>query len=231
MKRLVFLTSNGNLLTKHGKTISFHKPNGDFLRLVTEDEFEYLSEECTQIELLTTLFEWETPMLWKYLWSSKINDYSRWKAETSNNGGDYSFHTEVKFYARKTRNGWQFVAVSLYSTSAEFSYDELAGRFESDVCVQDVLGTEDLAVVTRCYTTNLVLDQIGKPCGLPFGINDVRYETAEHHPEVCSNVIQIPVTVSKLKERAKRLQEIGFTRPNAHTRRKNKRPQNNRVRR
>jgi hypothetical protein len=230
--RKLYLTNNGNLLSRLDGVNSFYKPNGDFLRFVTENEFEFLSEECLQVEFTNKEPNWEAPMLWQYLWKTEHNDYSSFRADTCNNSGNYSFTITGEYYARKTRNGWQFLCVDLHSTSAEFSYDELKGNFQSDLSLVEIIGSDrTFSILTQYDSDFKVIDQLGEICTFPFGAHDVIHDpTCNYDYYPCDQAV-VQLTFKDLRQRAITLKEIGFTRPNAAQRRKNKRPQNNRVRR
>jgi hypothetical protein len=60
-------------------------------------------------------------------------DLSKWKAETSNNGGDYSFAEFLDVFVCVVDSIAYLRTVVRYSTSAEFSYDELLGKFDNDL--------------------------------------------------------------------------------------------------
>jgi len=234
--RITHLTSNGNLLSADtnisGGIPAFYKPNGDFLRLVSWEEYEFLIAELTEIVIQphTKQVDFEAPVMWEYLWKTKHDDFSSWKAGTCNNGGDYSFSITSRYYARKTRNGWQFLCVDIHSTSAEFPYDEIKGGFQYNLRTVGVIGCDqDFDVLTQWDHAHVVIDHIGNLCPLPFGALDSTHDP--YNEDYPMDQATIQVSLSTLKQRALSLREIGFTRPNASQRRKSKRPQNNRLRR
>lgn len=131
-----FLTNGGNLFRFHPleKGFYFQRPNGDFLRQVSNDEAEFLSANCLEISIgelphVTFFPQW---IFWKSI--QVVQDNSNYRWETSCNGGNYSFQTYLDIYFAKFPNGeWKFAFIERHSTGAEFSYDELAGQFQSNL--------------------------------------------------------------------------------------------------
>lgn len=138
MKRMI-LTENGNLLRFHGtlKKGYFQSPRGEFLRECSNDEFDWLCKEGIDIEVNDSRFDDEPSEfpVWHFLKSVTIcDDFYNFRSETSSNGGNYSFTTIHDWFVAKYPDGkWKFAFVERYSTSADFSYDELAGKFQSDL--------------------------------------------------------------------------------------------------
>lgn len=141
-----YLSRGGNILLHDTKgRFSFHTPELEFIREVSQSEGDYiLSNHPVEVEILRQddLFDLcisgaESFPTWHFIKSVKVlDDYSCWKAETSNNGGDYSFHTYHDWYVGRYPDGkWKFAFVENYSTSAEFEYDELNGSFQTDLGV------------------------------------------------------------------------------------------------
>lgn len=140
-----FLTRGGNILLQdiNGK-FSFHNPSLEFIREVSQNEGNYiLSNEPTKIQVICKLHSefakycvglGEFPT-WYFIKSVLVLDnYSNFRAETSCNGGDYSFSTYHDWYVAQYPDGsWKFAFVERHSTSAEFSYDELARSFQNDL--------------------------------------------------------------------------------------------------
>ena len=146
----MFLTNGGNLLRTFetaligAERFYFQKPDGEFIREVSDSEAEYLCQNCLEIDVHFPNPHPEFLPTWHFIKSVRVLDnYSSFKAETSNNGGDYSFQTYHDWYVAQYPNGeWKFAFVENYSTSAEFSYDELAGSFQSDLgylCLSNVV--------------------------------------------------------------------------------------------
>ena len=129
-----YLTNGGNLLRFHPqeKGFYFQKPNGDFLRQVSNSEAEFLSANCLGI------FIPEVPHVeffpqWNFWKSIQIlQDNSNYRWESSCNGGNYSFQTYLDVYFAKFPDGtWKIATIERTSTSADFSYDELRGNFHN----------------------------------------------------------------------------------------------------
>ena len=150
-----YLTKNGLLVVRDDAAF-FTNNSGEFRRLASQDEVEYLTKQvivpmCSPavglplvdigpvdfskegisgIVMHATLIRMEIP-LWHYLWTIRSSDYSSYRSETSCNGGDYAFHTRQSFYARYVEGVWEIRSITSYETSAEFEYDELSGRFQT----------------------------------------------------------------------------------------------------
>lgn len=135
------LTNGGNFLRSFEtsligvKRFYFQKPNGEFIREVSNSEAEFLCQNCLEIEVNNPPAHPEFLPTWHFVKSVRVmDDYSSFKPETSNNGGDYSFGTHHDWYCAKYPNGeWKFAFIERHTTSAEFSYDELTGSFQPDL--------------------------------------------------------------------------------------------------
>lgn len=139
----IYLTNGGNLLREFELGWYFQKPNGEFIREVSSSESEFLSQNCLEISISNPPEHPEFLPTWHFIKSVVVlDDYSNFRAETSCNGGDYSFSTYHDWYVAQYPDGeWKFAFVERYSTSAEFSYDELTGSFQSDLgylCLSNV---------------------------------------------------------------------------------------------
>lgn len=150
--RLVELTRNGLCVELANQTCFFCDNVGNFRRYATTEEVDSirfnLSPITFQGEHLSPVVE--LPEKWRFLWSWKISDYTSYKPETCNNGGDYAFHQEHNIFGRirNERGSGEFrgqqapgqpgqgklelLDVVRHITSAEFSYDEANGSFQSD---------------------------------------------------------------------------------------------------
>lgn len=73
-----------------------------------------------------------------------ITDYSDYKAETSNNGGNYSYSTIYRLVENGKYNGKYEVS---YSTSAEFDFCPCCGRFGCTDC--DPSSDEDYEYISE----------------------------------------------------------------------------------
>lgn len=170
-----FLTNGGNLLRFHpSEKFYFQKPNGEFIREVSSEEAEYLSQNCLEIEVNNPSKHPEFLPTWHFVKSVRVlDDYSNYRWETCTNGGDYSFHVYHDWFVAKYPDGsWKFAFVERHFTSAEFSYDELAGSFQSDMgylCLSNVADRREYNSQKgiewkdgeKFYTSSEVLEKIG----------------------------------------------------------------------
>lgn len=135
----MILTEGGNLLRFHEtlKKPYFQSPRGEFLRECSNDEFDWLCREGVLVETWDARFEDEPKEFpaWHFLKSVRVmDDFTDYQAGTSSNVGNYSFNHFHDWYVAKYPDGkWKFSFVENYSTSAEFNFDELAGKFQSDL--------------------------------------------------------------------------------------------------
>jgi hypothetical protein len=144
-------------------TASFHKADGEFLRLVTWSEAEYLMPLLPEITFVNEKFPTCQPKEWKFLWSVETNDLRSYKPETACNGGDYAFYQKTSYFVR----GKQFMSVTLHTSSADFSYCELDGRFQDTKYVKIIGADIEIDVPASVnYHDVMVLDQVGEHCSL-----------------------------------------------------------------
>jgi len=133
MEKMI-LTDGGNLLRYCELGWYFQKPNGEFIREVSEDEAAFLTKNGHEIDFH---FPNEHPTefpVWKFLKSVRTcNDYSNYKAETSCNGGDYAHYVNQDWFVGKVNGKTVFRYVPRFATSSEFGYDELAGNYQQDL--------------------------------------------------------------------------------------------------
>lgn len=150
-----YLTKQGLLVVRDDASF-FTSNSGEFRRIATADEVEYLTDFLQEISIHsgpimretgrkqfhTKLERMEIP-LWYYLWSVSNDDYSAYKRRTCNNGGDYSFQEHIHFFTRCINGEWEIRTLTTYSTSAEFSYDEINGSFQNDLRILTVVGLKN----------------------------------------------------------------------------------------
>ena len=211
-----FLTAGGNVLAYGGQYAAFHNVEGDFLRMASLEEAEFLAGVLQPVNFpADRMPDFENPSEWVFLWSVKSSDYSNYRPETCNNGGDYAFYVTTSYYARKTRKGWQFCALDVHGTSAEFDYDEITGNFQSTTWTPVIGASHEIALYVQGDGSPLILDGITKKVGLPFNATDIINDPNDENPMDWAVILP---TFSELRRRALRLREIGFTRPNAHQR-------------
>lgn len=138
MKQFI-LTEGGNLLRFHEVLNKpyFETPSGEFIRECSNNEFDHLCKLGILCESNDQRLEIEPKFfpLWHFIRSELVvADYSNYRPETSSNGGNYSFHVYHDWFCAKFPNGqWKFCFIERQSTSAEFSFDELSGAFQSDL--------------------------------------------------------------------------------------------------
>lgn len=131
-----FLTNGGNLLRFHPtQKFYFQKPNGEFIREVSNSEAEFLCQNCLEVDVHFPNEHPEFLPTWHFIKSVQVvEDNSNYRWDTCNNGGNYSFQTYHDWFVAKYPDGeWKFAFVENHYTSAEFSYDELVGSFQSDI--------------------------------------------------------------------------------------------------
>lgn len=222
-----FLTNGGNLLRFHLELNKFYfqRPDGEFIREVSNNEAEFLSQNCLEVDVHFPNEHPEFLPTWHFIKSARVlDDYSSFKPETSNNGGDYSFHTYHDWYVAKYPDGsWKFAFVERYSTSAEFEYDELAGSFQSD------LGTLYLSNGIDCpqyasqagiewvngekfYTSSEVLEKIAAISSFEHLWNEVsEYILSRWDEEEEEGFVKKALSFSDKKAIITRLKELGVT--------------------
>lgn len=149
-----FLTNNGNIavvVKEEDKVVycAFISPKGEWLREATGNEVANVAYgnrlPLADLQMVREFFDEVLPQhapTWEFMGSIRIEeDYSSYKPETSCNGGDYAFYTSLDIY-HATINGKAVIrGVTRYSTSAEFSYDELNGSFQTNLTNCEVLNT------------------------------------------------------------------------------------------
>ena len=153
-----FLTNNGNIAVvvkesrpEDGQTdvqyCAFITPKGEWLREATFEEVTNVAFSnklpLADLQMVRDFFDKVLPQqapTWEFMGSIRYQeDYTSYKAETCNNGGDYAFYTNLDVYFT-TINGKAVIrGVTRYSTSAEFEYDELNGSFQTNLTVCQVL--------------------------------------------------------------------------------------------
>lgn len=175
-----FLTNNGNLavVVKEARVedgqsevqyCAFISPKGEWLR------------ECTYEEVTNVAFNNKLPLadlqpvrdfldnvmpekapVWKFIGRVRVEeDYSSYKPETCNNGGDYAYYTSLDVYYTYINNKVVIRGVTRYSTGAEFDYDELNASFQQNLTDCQVLNAGQLRYYTQGYDT-CFLEQISQ---------------------------------------------------------------------
>lgn len=187
----LYLTRNGLLYSDGGYNArhAFYTNTGEFLRQCSNDEFNHLINEVglPRINFEPTggsqsfqIFNQASEELamklgdnmpvWTFLTSILVkDDMSNYKSETCNNGGNYSFHTYHDWYVAQYPDGkWRFMVVTLHSTSAEFSYDELNGSFQTglnELVAINCIDSQSWTTQTGGKDQYEVLEKIGEFAG------------------------------------------------------------------
>ena len=214
-----FLTKSGNILVActNGK-YCFLNPSLEFIREVSESEGEYLSDMCLEINFNVQLHSQVTKYLlglefptWHFIKSVLIvDDYSNYRAETPCNGGDYAFHTYHDWYVAKYPDGsWKFAFVKRHSTSAEFSYTELGGTFDSNPGNCYITNVEgNIAYTMGCSSHDDVLEKIGSISTFEDMWNEMYYYIPSKWDEECEGYTRPALSFSEKKEIITRLKDI-----------------------
>lgn len=212
-----FLTNGGNLLRFHNtlEKYYFQKPSGEFIREVSNSEAEYLAAQCIEIQGNFPDHPEFFPT-WYFIKSICVEeDYSNYKPETSSNGGDYAFYRYEDWFMTKYPSGeWKFACVIRHGTSAEFSYDELGGGFQSDLGWLYISNGVDCPSYNSqqgkswegeevYYSTNEVLEKVGEISTFQHlwkAVTTVYYSEEERK--------EIPLTFTEKKEIVSKIKEI-----------------------
>lgn len=159
-KMRTYLTNGGNLLRFYliFNKWYFQKPDGEFIREVSDSEGEYLSQQCLQIEIKDDIAHPEFLPTWHFIKSVQVTqDDSNYRWETCNNGGNYSFQKYHNWFVAKYPDGeWKFAYVETHYTSAEFSYDELTGTFQQELGNLFVSNVEE----GKCYHSQIGVEWV-----------------------------------------------------------------------
>lgn len=164
-----FLTNNGNIavvVKEENKIVycAFITPKGEWLRECTAQEFENIAKNAMfRIEdtfMLQESFDKVLPEnapVWEFMGSIRVEeDYSSFKPETCNNGGDYAFYTNLDVYHSMINGKSVIRGVTRYSTSAEFEYDELNGGFQTQCSSYQLLNADGRYYYTQGYECGFV---------------------------------------------------------------------------
>lgn len=206
-----YLTNGGNLLRQCDMGWYFCKPNGEFIRQVVDSEAEYLKEVCLQISLQQEVPHPEFFPVWHFIKSVLVTqDNSNYKAEMSCNGGCYSFQTYHDWYVARYPNGkYGFCFVERQTTSADFSYTELGGNFDSNpgTCyLQNV--QEEVSYTMGCASHDEVLEKIGQMSSLEHLWNEMLQIIPSKWEDDEEGCIKPAISFSDKKEIALRLKSI-----------------------
>lgn len=215
-----YLTKGGNILLHDVKgRFSFHTPELDFIREVSQGEGEWiLSNHPVEIEILRQENHFDLHIsgnsefpIWHFIKSVCVqDDYTNFKSETCNNGGNYSFHTFHDWYVAKYPNGeWKFAFVERHSTSADFSYTELGGNFDPNPGTLYLTNANMATYSMGCSSHDDVLEKIGTIASF----SDLWSEMYEYIPSKWDDedegYIKPALFFSDKKEIITRLKELG----------------------
>lgn len=230
----MWLTNGGNLFRLHpgyafGKYY-FQKPDGEFIREVTDSYAKYLLENCLEIEVSNPPTHPDFFPTWHFIKSVKVlDDFTDWHTDRCRNGGNYSFHTYHDWYVAQYPDGsWRFAFVKRYSTSAEFEFDELNGTFQSD------LGTLYISNGVNCpqyssqkgiewknnekfYTSPEMLEKIATMSSFEHLWNEI-FEYIPSRWDEDEEEIQEGLSFSLKKQIVTRLKELGVEKKKKPTR-------------
>lgn len=169
-----FLTNNGNIavvVREEDKVqyCAFISPKGEWMREATYSEVSAIAfNYALQLAVCSINDEFFGEKLpqqaptWEFMGSIRIEeDYSSYKPDTCNNGGDYAFYTSLDMYHTMINGKSVIRGVTRYSTSAEFEYDELNGGFQSRCSSYQLLNAEGKYYYTQGYEAGF-LEQISQ---------------------------------------------------------------------
>lgn len=160
----VLITQNGNFLRHNPETDKFYfqTPTGTFLREVTHSEAEELGPKLLYAEVQDLNQHPEVPN-WQFLFSVPVsNDFSNYQANSSRNGGNYSFHQHAAIFTAIVNGMRKFRVLFHFSTSAEFEYDELTGEFQTGLDVRFILNSNNQFRLETQSESNFILEQISQ---------------------------------------------------------------------
>lgn len=139
MRNEIFVTKTGLLVVRNRTTAFFCDNSGNFRRQALPEEIEnlqkiYLAKASSRNEawldnlqrLMSSLMTGKLD--WTLLWSVEKKDNSNYRPETCDNGGDYSFTTEISFFGRVREGRIDIMKLEQNFTSAEFPYTH-CGQF------------------------------------------------------------------------------------------------------
>ena len=229
-----FLTNGGNVLVALPTKKYFLKPNGEFIRQVSEDEAGYLVENCTRfipaVKNDHPFFADVEMPVWHFLWSVEDTDQSNHIDILSNNGGAYGRYTTAEYYAAKMPNGdWKFRVLTRVSNRNDFSQDDF-GSYANNLSyawIKNTCNGEIGFCVQGREDYNEVMERLSFPTTLEAALRDAgRYTSpvsdgyGEYDDRSYEDRTTVyTVTFAQLKERALKLKKIGVVRPEKTKRR------------
>jgi hypothetical protein len=206
------LTSNGLLVALPKNKWAFFSNAGEFRREATQQEVTHLQSILPVCILPAEDWNAELPT-WNFITSVQTSaDYSLFKAETSSNGGDYSFFTYEDWFLGKVNGEWVLRSITRHSTSAEFDYDELSGTFQICNGKTDVVNWDDR--LSGYFTQNqdfVALEQISQIrqfSDLLTSKNEVIPENSVKYTASRIEMLCQPISLTKKREIVSRILEI-----------------------
>lgn len=138
-----YLTNGGNLLVETPNGWAFVSPKGDVVGYPSDDcergqdesEQEYLLRVCPEITISKPIWlrqprQKMPASAWQVIATYRVaEDFSRYRWETSSNGGDYGFWTTRTVFARKRGDKIEAGYIDRRRTTADFGYTD-DGVFE-----------------------------------------------------------------------------------------------------
>lgn len=235
-----WLTKNGNVLLLDAKGhYSFHTPELVFIRECSQSEGNWIvSNNPTQVDIHCKLHSEFAEYCagtkkfptWHFIKSIKvIEDDSNYRWETSNNGGNYSFSERHNWYCAKINGEWKFAFTVSHHTSAEFSFDELNGTFQSGLQTLTLYNTEECDYFwTQSGTIEEVLEKLATMSSFEHMWNSQFEHIPSQWDETDEAYTSPALTFSDKKGIVTRLREIGVTkeqvrRPQRRTQQYNRR--------
>jgi hypothetical protein len=193
---LTFKTRNGfaaALYDKEGLVRACYLTKSlKFNREMTESEWVYvLLLNLTKVETNSktkAILIKEFPK-WEHLITLRSEkDYSWYKAETCNNGGDYAFFVDTMYFRMKVNRRNRYCKLDIHSTTAEFDYDELGHGFQSCGSLNVVNTILPVTIKTQTkpdengnyWFEQDVLEKISESCTLDDILNHECYNVVEN---------------------------------------------------
>lgn len=167
------------------------KPNGKFIRFVSQDEETYLKQVCPQIEV--TRGEISIPKelpLWRFLWETQKEDYSDHDPDKGSDGGAYARYHRLFFFGRMNGKNLEICCLEKTTTSSDFTTDS-NGRFCDQVIRQEILGIDESTApsdalwidVNRNNADFVVLDCVSSMVSVSEALAACSSQTASKHYE------------------------------------------------
>jgi hypothetical protein len=182
-----YLTKSGNILVANDGTNFFMNSKGEFLRVVSSGEFNFLTEKAALPEFdFKGGFSIPEVALWKKLWSVDYEDCSQSEAGRCSDGGNYSYLSTDHFFVRNRNGVLEFCRLEYCKTSSCFHYTD-DGDFQessSNLIVQGIDDVEQWRYDTAKYgprAVDIVLDKLARKSDLQEAIFATGSENSPQH--------------------------------------------------